>query len=67
MKGVRIDILGKSTSRKETGKGSIHKVPVLITCGWECEGKVGADCEESWVGCIVSMAERMHGICGQDT
>jgi hypothetical protein len=33
MKGVRIDILGKCTSPKETGKGEIHTVPVLITCG----------------------------------
>jgi hypothetical protein len=33
MKGARVDILGRSTSRKETGKGLIHTVPVLITCG----------------------------------
>jgi DNA repair exonuclease SbcCD ATPase subunit len=33
MKGVRIDILGKSTSTKETEKGKIHTVPVLITFG----------------------------------
>jgi hypothetical protein len=33
MKGVRIDILGKSTSRKEIGKGKIHTVPILISCG----------------------------------
>jgi hypothetical protein len=33
MKGVRIDILGKSTSMKETGKGRVHTAPVLITCG----------------------------------
>jgi hypothetical protein len=33
MKGARIDILGKSTSMKERGKGKIHTVPVLITCG----------------------------------
>jgi hypothetical protein len=33
MKGARIDILGKSTSMKEIGKGRIHTVPVLITCG----------------------------------
>jgi hypothetical protein len=30
MKGVRVDILGKSTNTKETGKG---RMPVLITCG----------------------------------
>jgi hypothetical protein len=33
MKGARIDILGKSTSMKEVGKGRIHTVPILITCG----------------------------------
>jgi hypothetical protein len=33
MKGARIEILGKGTSMKESGKGSIHTVPVLITCG----------------------------------
>jgi hypothetical protein len=33
MKGARIDILGKSTSRKEIGNGRIDTVPVLITCG----------------------------------
>jgi hypothetical protein len=33
MKGARIDILGKSTSTKETGKDRIHTVPILITCG----------------------------------
>jgi hypothetical protein len=33
MKGARIDILGKSTYTKEVGKGKIHTVPVLITCG----------------------------------
>jgi hypothetical protein len=33
LKGARIDILGKSTSTKEIGKGRIHTVPVLITCG----------------------------------
>jgi hypothetical protein len=33
LKGARIDILGKRTSTKEVGKGRIHTVPVLITCG----------------------------------
>jgi hypothetical protein len=33
MKCVRIDILGKCTSMKETERGKIHTVPVLITCG----------------------------------
>ncbi len=33
MKGVRIDILGKSTSTKKVEKGIIHTMPVLITCG----------------------------------
>jgi hypothetical protein len=33
MKGVRIDILGKCTSTKDTEKGRIHTVPILITCG----------------------------------
>jgi hypothetical protein len=33
MEGARIDILGRSTSTKEIGKGMIHTVPVLITCG----------------------------------
>jgi hypothetical protein len=33
MKGARIDILGKSTITKESGKGRIHTVPILITCG----------------------------------
>jgi hypothetical protein len=33
MKGVRVDIMGRSTSKKEVGKGVIHTVPVLITCG----------------------------------
>jgi hypothetical protein len=33
MKGVRVDVMGRSTSREEIGKGVIHTVPVLITCG----------------------------------
>jgi hypothetical protein len=33
MKGVRTDILGKCTSTKDTEKGRIHTVPILITCG----------------------------------
>ncbi len=33
MKGARVDILGKRTSMKEVGKGRIHTVPILITCG----------------------------------
>ncbi len=33
MTGARIDTLVKSTSTKETGKGRIHTVQVLITCG----------------------------------
>ncbi len=33
MQGVRVDIMGRSTWKKETGKGEIHTVPVLITCG----------------------------------
>jgi hypothetical protein len=33
MRGVRVDILGKCTSMKETEKGKIHTVPILITCG----------------------------------
>ncbi len=33
LRGARVDILGKSTSPKETDKGRIHTVPVLITCG----------------------------------
>jgi hypothetical protein len=33
MKGVRVDIMGRSTCKKETRKGEIHTVPVLITCG----------------------------------
>jgi hypothetical protein len=33
MRGARVDILGKCTSPKETGKGRIHTVPVLITYG----------------------------------
>jgi hypothetical protein len=33
MKGVRVEILGRSTSRKETVKGMIYTVPILITCG----------------------------------
>jgi hypothetical protein len=32
MKGVRIDILGKCTSTKDTEKGRINTVPILITC-----------------------------------
>jgi hypothetical protein len=39
MKGARIDILGKSTSMKEIGRGKIHTVQVLITCG--CENAKG--------------------------
>ncbi len=35
MKGVRIDILGKSTNTKEIGKGKIHTVPILILCGYK--------------------------------
>jgi hypothetical protein len=33
MKGARVDILGRSMSRKETWIGVIHTVPILITCG----------------------------------
>ncbi len=33
MKGVRIDILGKSKCMKEVEKGKINTVPVLIICG----------------------------------
>jgi hypothetical protein len=33
VKGARIDVLGKSTIMKESGKGRIHTVPILITCG----------------------------------
>ncbi len=33
MKGTRVGILGKGTSIKDTEKGRIHTVPVLITCG----------------------------------
>ncbi len=33
MQGVRVDIMGRSTCKKKTGKGEIHTVPVLITCG----------------------------------
>jgi hypothetical protein len=33
MKGARIDILGKSTSTKDSEKGRIHTVLILITCG----------------------------------
>jgi hypothetical protein len=33
MKGATVDILGRSTSIKETGKGRVHTVPILITCG----------------------------------
>jgi hypothetical protein len=33
MKGVRISILGKCTSMKDSEKGRIHTVPILITCG----------------------------------
>jgi hypothetical protein len=33
MRGARVDILGKGTSTKEVGRGRIHTVPVLITCG----------------------------------
>jgi hypothetical protein len=33
MTGVRIDVLGKSTCTKESGKGRIHTEPELITCG----------------------------------
>jgi hypothetical protein len=43
MKGARIDILGKSTSTKETEKGRIHTVPVLITCGCKMQ-------REGWRG-----------------
>jgi hypothetical protein len=33
MEGSRVVILGKSSSLKETEKGRIHTVPILITCG----------------------------------
>jgi hypothetical protein len=33
MKGTGVCILGKGITTKETGKGMIHTVPVLITCG----------------------------------
>jgi hypothetical protein len=33
LKGVRIDILGKSTTTKVIGNSKIHTVPILISCG----------------------------------
>jgi hypothetical protein len=33
MEGARVDILGKGTSEKDFGRGRVHTVPVLITCG----------------------------------
>ncbi len=33
MEGARVDILGKGMSAKDFGRGRIHTVPVLITCG----------------------------------
>jgi hypothetical protein len=33
MKEATVDILRRSTSMKEIGKGRVHTVPILITCG----------------------------------
>jgi hypothetical protein len=63
MKGARVDILGKNTSTKESGKGRIHTVLILIVRMQECEGKIGGDCKESRYGGNKPMAERMHGVC----
>ncbi len=68
MKGVRIDILGKSKCMKEVEKGKINTVPVLIICG--CRNvKESLEVvlrKAGLVGCVISMAEGMHEICGQN-
>jgi hypothetical protein len=33
MRGARVDILGKSATTKDVGKGRINTVPILIMCG----------------------------------
>jgi hypothetical protein len=33
MRGATVEVLGRSTSMKETGKGRMYTVPILITCG----------------------------------
>jgi hypothetical protein len=65
MKGARIDILGKSTITKEIGKGRIHTVPILITCGCKnAKERLEVICKESWFGGNFPVAEGMHGVCG---
>jgi hypothetical protein len=61
MKEARVDILGKSMIMKETGKGRIHKVPILITCGCK-NAKERLDVIVRKAGLV---AEGMHGVCGQ--
>jgi hypothetical protein len=61
MRGARVDILGKCTSPRETDKGRIHTVPVLITCGCRSmKGRVFG--KESWFENVISMAEGKHGV-----
>jgi hypothetical protein len=33
MRGATVEVLGRSTTTKEIGKGRIYTVPILITCG----------------------------------
>jgi DNA repair exonuclease SbcCD ATPase subunit len=33
MRGATVEVLGRSTTTKEVGKGRINTVPILITCG----------------------------------
>ncbi len=68
MKGARIDILGKSTIMKEVGKGRIHTVPILITCGCRnAKERLEMMVRKAGFCGNLSVAEGMHGVCGQDS
>ncbi len=65
MKGARIDMLGESMIMKEIGKGRIHIVPILITCGCKnAKERLEVIVRKASFGGIFPMAKGMHGVCG---
>jgi hypothetical protein len=68
MKGVRISILGKCTSMKDTEKGRIHTVLILIPCG--CRNvkerleaivkKAGLAASLQWPKECIEFVDRIH-------
>ncbi len=67
MRGARVDILGKCTSPKETGKGRIYSASSYHVCLQEHKGQARGLVKESWDEHIVPMAEGVYGICGQNS